>query len=84
MFGFGKLPCVVCDRVVPRKEALRLREHKAIVICKRCYDAWDRDGRKCKTCATPVRGTQEMGVFLDDHHGLGHADCGAARLVISL
>jgi hypothetical protein len=82
MFGFGKLPCVLCDRVVSRKEALRLREHKEIVICKRCYDGWDRQGRKCQGCQTSVRGTQEMGVFLD-HYGLGHADCGASRLVIS-
>jgi len=84
MFGFGKVPCVLCDRQVSRKEALRLRDKKDTVICGACYAAWEGAGRKCGSCDTPVRGVQEAGVFLRDRHGFGHADCGADRFHVRL
>jgi len=79
MFGLGRGPCVACDRHVPKKEVLRVRDRKDLVICRSCYDGWDREGRTCARCKTPVRGSQEIGVFLD-RSTLGHADCGANLL----
>ncbi len=80
MFGFGKVPCVLCDRKVTRREAVRLLGRKDTAICQSCLTAWERNGRTCQGCATAVRGNQEVGVFLRGHRGFGHADCGADRL----
>lgn len=79
MFGLGRGPCAACDRQVPKKEALRVRDRKDLLICQSCYDRWDRGGRTCVQCQTPVRGPQEIGVFLD-RYTFGHADCGASLL----
>jgi hypothetical protein len=75
MFGFGKVPCVFCDRPVPRKDALRLRDRRDTTVCIRCRDQWLADGRKCAACQDVVHGAQEVGVFLD-RYAFGHADCG--------
>ncbi|HEV8586002.1 MAG TPA: hypothetical protein VGT02_13630 [Methylomirabilota bacterium] len=48
-------------------------------ICGACYTAWDRTGRACAECGTPVRGAQEAGIFLE-RRALGHADCGALKI----
>jgi hypothetical protein len=77
MFGFGKLPCVVCDRPVPRKQALALRDRKDIGVCKACLERWVREGAMCMRCKSPVVGSQDRGVFLDCYV-FGHYDCGAA------
>ncbi len=82
MFGFGKVPCVVCDRQVSQKDALRLRDRKDTIVCRNCFAQWDRDGRKCGRCESPVRGAQGIGLF-SDRYRLGHEDCGAERLAIS-
>jgi len=79
MFGWGKVTCAICKVQVPRKEALRSRDRKDVSACQTCYEQWDRAGAKCVACQTPVRGAQEVGVFLD-RHTLGHADCGAVLL----
>jgi hypothetical protein len=81
MLGFGKMPCVLCDRQVPRKEALAVQGHKGFTICRRCIEAWRSSGATCPECHTPLRGSQEAGIFLQGRRSFGHADCGAARLV---
>jgi len=79
MLGFGKVPCIFCDRQIAKKEALRLRDRKDTAICRRCRDHWLHDGRKCAVCQTEVYGAQDVGVFLD-RYAFGHADCGGLRL----
>lgn len=79
MFGWGKVTCVLCNVQGPRKGALRSIDRKDVAVCQACYEHWYRDGRTCVACRTPVRVTQEVGVFLD-RHAFGHADCGSVRL----
>ncbi len=79
MFGFGKIACVLCDRPVPRREALRLRDRRDTAVCRVCRERWDREGRKCGACQSVVHGPQDLGVLLD-RSTLGHVDCGALAL----
>jgi hypothetical protein len=79
MLGFEKVPCIFCDRPVARKEALRLRDRKDVVVCVRCRDHWLENGRKCAACQSVVHGAQDVGVFLD-RHAFGHADCGGLQI----
>lgn len=79
MFGFGKMACVLCDRAVPRRSALRLRDRKDTAVCRACCDRWESEGRKCGVCQSTVHGLQDIGVLLD-RYTLGHADCGALQL----
>jgi hypothetical protein len=76
MFGLGKFACAVCGSQVSAGQVLRGRHRKDVGVCRACYDAWDRSGRTCIDCHSPVRGAQEIGVF-PDRHAFGHADCGA-------
>lgn len=79
MFGFGKVTCALCQKEVTRNGALRARDGQKFAVCRACYDRWSAAGRRCTACQTAVRGSQEVGVFLD-HHALGHADCGGVLL----
>ncbi len=79
MFEWGIVTCAFCNVQVPRKRALRGSDRKDVVICETCYVQWSGAGRKCATCQTLVRDSQEVGVFLD-RHAFGHANCGAVRL----
>jgi hypothetical protein len=79
MFGLGKVTCIVCRGQVSEKQALRGRHRKEIGACRICYDSWERSGRSCADCHSPVQGAQEAGVF-PDRHAFGHADCGAVWL----
>ncbi len=79
MFGLGKLTCGVCGSRVARKAARRTRDGQGLGVCLACYERWDRAGRACAGCRTPVQGIQEVGVFAAQR-GLGHADCGGVML----
>jgi hypothetical protein len=79
MFGLGIVTCVVCRSQVPEKQAVRGRHRRNIGVCRPCYDNWERSGRSCADCHSPVRGAQEIGVF-PDRQALGHVDCGAVWL----
>lgn len=79
MFGQSRVTCAICRIQVRRKEALRGYDRKDVAVCRTCYEQWDRAGGTCAGCQTPVRGAQEVGVFLD-RRAFGHADCGAVRL----
>ena len=85
MFGFGKLPCVICDHLVPRSAAVRIRDHDDLAVCRRCFERWEREGRLCKHCSSPVQGPQDPGIFLNGlnvrRYTFGHCDCGASLLV---
>lgn len=74
-----KLDCAVCRAPVTRNQFVRTRSTPRVAICRACYARWDAAGRVCTACRTPVRGSQEVGIFLE-RHGLGHADCGGALL----
>ncbi len=80
MFHFGKVTCVCCGGRVPRREARRAQDATGACVCAACYAAWDRSGRRCVACGIPVRGIQDVGLFAD-RKGLGHADCGSARVL---
>ncbi len=82
MFGFGKVPCVLCDQQSARGQHRRVRDRKGYVVCHGCYEKWDRSGRSCERCGTPVHGGQEVGLFMDGRRALGHADCGASLLAV--
>lgn len=79
MFGWMKVSCVVCQAPVPRQQVVRTKTERRIAICRACYGRWDAAGRVCTACQTPVRGSQEVGIFVERHE-LGHADCGGAVL----
>jgi len=49
-------------------------------VCSPCYAQWEKAGRKCVACGTSVRGMQDVGIIVA-HKGLGHSDCGGARLL---
>jgi hypothetical protein len=81
MFGFGKVPCLLCDRQVTRKEALAVQGQKGFAVCRGCIEGWQARGGKCPKCQTPLWGGQQAGIFLQGRRSFGHADCGATRLV---
>jgi len=81
MFIWGKITCVFCDRRVPKKDAITVRERKGVGICKGCYRAWEQAGRRCGLCGSIVQGPQEVGAFGKPKRSFGHADCGGVRLV---
>jgi hypothetical protein len=80
MFRFGKVTCFFCDQRVPVREALRGGKTKEVAVCAGCYDKWERDGRTCTACRTPVRGPQDVGAFFKPRPSFGHADCGGVRV----
>jgi hypothetical protein len=81
MFGFGKVPCILCDQQVARKAAFAVRDRKGFAVCRLCVERWQAAGGMCPQCNAPLRGSQDPGVFLDGVRSFGHADCGALRLV---
>jgi hypothetical protein len=81
MFGFGKVPCVLCDQQVARKHALKVLGQKGFAVCRACLEQWRALGGTCPECHAALRGAQEPGLFLRERRVFGHADCGAARLV---
>ncbi len=81
MFGWGKATCVFCDRRVPSKETLRLRDWKEMAICTGCFQCWEQAGRQCGACGAVVHGPQEVSVFDKPRRTFGHADCGGMRIV---
>lgn len=80
MFGLGKIPCVLCDRLIAKRGALRLRGRDDIAVCSECREKWQRAGSLCAQCHAPVRGARDTGVLLD-RGAFGHADCGGVQLV---
>lgn len=79
MFGWIKVNCAACHAPAPRNQVVRTRGEPRVAVCRGCYSRWDAAGRVCTACQTPVRGAQEVGIFLE-RHALGHADCGGALL----
>jgi hypothetical protein len=79
MLGFGRVTCLVCGTRGRRADARRTQTAAPAFVCDACWAAWETAGRKCTACDTPVRGTQEVGVFRE-RKALGHADCGGARV----
>ena len=80
MFGLGKVTCDLCKTRVARRQARRGQDHRRACVCDRCFVAWETGGKKCVDCQTAVRGVQDFGIFADGK-GLGHTDCGGARLL---
>jgi hypothetical protein len=80
MFRLGKVTCAFCKIRVSRREARQAQDGTRACVCGACYAAWEKDGRRCVVCDTAVRGMQDVGLFAD-RTGLGHADCGGARVL---
>jgi hypothetical protein len=80
MLGLGKVTCLFCGTRVNRREARRAQDASGACVCGGCWSQWDTAGRTCAACETPVRGIQDVGLFAD-RKGLGHADCGGARVL---
>jgi hypothetical protein len=80
MFRLGKVTCGFCRARVSRREARRAQDGIGTCVCGACYAAWEKTGRRCTVCDTPVRGMQDIGLFAD-RKGLGHADCGGVRVL---
>ena len=81
MFGWGKATCVFCDRRVPSREILKLRDWKDTAICTSCFEKWEQAGRTCGACGTVVHGPQEVSAFERPRRTFGHADCGGMRIM---
>lgn len=79
MFWSSRVTCGVCSVSVPRAQAKCTLERGFAGVCRTCYGQWNRSGRICAKCDTPVTGPQQPGLF-PDRRALGHADCGAALL----
>jgi hypothetical protein len=80
MFGLGKVTCVLCGNQVRRREARRGQDAVGACACDGCYASWEKTGRRCPACETPVRGMQDVGL-LAEAKSFGHADCGGARVL---
>jgi hypothetical protein len=80
MLGFGRVICLFCGTRVRRRDARRTQTAARAFVCEACWAAWDKAGRKCTACETPVRGMQDVGLFRE-RKALGHADCGGARVL---
>ncbi len=80
VFGLRKVTCSCCAARVRRRHARKGQDAKGAYVCASCYTQWDQAGRKCMACDTPVRGQQDVGLFVD-RKGLGHADCGGVRVL---
>lgn len=80
MFGLGKVTCALCGTRASRREARKAQDPSGACVCGACYGAWEGSGRRCVACDTAVRGMQDIGLF-PDRKGLGHADCGGARVL---
>lgn len=82
MLGFGKVTCELCHARVSKRQARRGQDAHGACVCGVCYAQWDKDGRRCVECGTSVRGMQDVGIFAS-RKGLGHSDCGGARLLFA-
>jgi hypothetical protein len=80
MLGLGKVTCALCQGRVSRREARRGQDARRACVCGSCYTGWEKSGKSCAKCGTRVAGMQDVGIFVDPH-GLGHSDCGGARLL---
>jgi hypothetical protein len=80
MFGLGKVTCSFCNARGRRRDARKALDAKGVFVCASCYAAWEKSGRKCIACDTPVRGLQDVGLFTD-RKNLGHTDCGGFRVL---
>lgn len=82
MLGFGKVTCALCGLRVSKRQARRGQDARGACVCGACYAQWDKNGRLCVECRTPVRGMQSVGIFVA-RKGLGHSDCGGALLLFA-
>ena len=80
MLGLGKVTCELCTTRVSRRDARRGQDSRGACVCGGCYAGWEKSGRTCVKCDTRVVGMQDVGIFFE-RKGLGHADCGGARLL---
>ena len=80
MFGLGKVTCEICKARVAKRRARRGQDGRGSCVCNTCFTAWETAGKKCAECQTAVRGMQAPGIFAGGK-GLGHSDCGGARLL---
>jgi hypothetical protein len=80
MLGLGRVTCDLCKARVSKRHARRGQDARRACVCDSCFTGWEREGKKCAECKTPVRGMQDPGIF-GDGKGLGHSDCGGARLL---
>ena len=81
MFRIGQTICVLCRTRIAARDVLRGRVSKGVIVCRSCFEEWERAGRRCVACDTPVHGGQDTGVFMH-RPGFGHADCGAVWLTV--
>ena len=79
MLGLGKTACLLCDRRVARSDAFAVRHRRGLVVCRRCIRRWEASAGRCPQCRAPLRGPQEVGIFLEGAPTAG-ADCGARHL----
>lgn len=77
--GVPRRTCAVCGSTASARGGRRARGRRAAFVCGACYARWERDGRPCGACGLPVRGTQEVGAFVEQRR-LGHADCGGRKV----
>ena len=80
MLGIAKVECLFCGERIRRRDARATKGAVKAFVCNICYAKWDRAGRRCVVCETPVRGMQHVGMFLGGK-ALGHADCGAVSVL---
>ena len=80
MLGLGKVTCDLCQERVSKRKARRGQDPRRACVCDSCYAGWEKSGRSCAKCTTRVAGMQDVGIFADPK-GLGHSDCGGARLL---
>jgi hypothetical protein len=77
MLGVWTKTCTFCGAAGTK--GFRIPDRLSSFVCKACYEAWEAAGRTCAACETSVKGSQEVGAFLE-RRTLGHADCGGLKL----
>jgi hypothetical protein len=51
-----------------------------LAVCDDCLGTWDRAGRRCARCWTPIEDRLQIGLCAETW-AFVHVDCGGARVI---
>ena len=73
--------CRRCGEICPGwKRALRSPVRPRLAVCEGCVRVWQRMGRRCARCWTPILDRMQIGMLVDTRVFV-HVDCGGARVL---
>jgi predicted amidophosphoribosyltransferase len=79
-FQLGWFRCEKCHRMRPLSQRRwRSPYERGFGVCRECYEAWERLGRRCPRCWRQVAPDEAL-AFLTERNTFGHFFCGGALL----